>query len=308
MSHMAARRRFEYTRSPGWLHRPVLQGLCVRPVPSSLIPAFTLIELLVVIFVIAVLIGVLVPCLQAARRRAGAMTCQVRLRQWGLSFKMYLDDSRGAWFSRDSGSCTWLELGMPNWRRTAQSLHPFGQIGGVSPMISSGTVAMCPMTDWRKQVPFRASGFHGTYTGRGVTKEITVDLSYGFNYSLYSSPSIYAPPDPSVWRTCDVRGASYVPVLGDCDVFSTDRLDPNEGPPSEQTGYTGLCKWGTWCIDRHGGGINMLFMDWSVRKVGLKQLWTLKWHRNFDTAGKWTMAGGVRPEDWPEWMRRFKDY
>ncbi len=62
------------------------------------------------------------------------------------------------------------------------------------------------------------------------------------------------------------------------------------------------------CIDRHNGGINMLLMDWSVRKVGLKELWTLKWHRQFDTAGPWTKAGGVEPEDWPEWMRKFRDY
>ena len=51
-----------------------------------------------------------------------------------------------------------------------------------------------------------------------------------------------------------------------------------------------------------------LFLDWSVRRVGLKELWTLKWNRKFDTAGKWTQAGGVRPEDWPEWRRGFKDY
>jgi len=49
-------------------------------------------------------------------------------------------------------------------------------------------------------------------------------------------------------------------------------------------------------------------MDWSVRKVGPKELWTLKWHRKFDTANDWTIAGGVKPEDWPEWMRNFKDY
>ncbi len=52
----------------------------------------------------------------------------------------------------------------------------------------------------------------------------------------------------------------------------------------------------------------MLFMDWSVRKVGLKELWTVKWHREFDTDGPWTRAGGVEPEDWPAWMRTFKDY
>ena len=31
-------------------------------------------------------------------------------------------------------------------------------------------------------------------------------------------------------------------------------------------------------------------------------------HRYIDTAGPWTMAGGVQPEDWPQWMRGFKDY
>ena len=65
---------------------------------------------------------------------------------------------------------------------------------------------------------------------------------------------------------------------------------------------------GEFCINRHEGGVNSLFLDWSVRKVGLKELWTLKWHRGFDTAGKWTKAGGVQPEDWPVWMRGFKDY
>ena len=62
------------------------------------------------------------------------------------------------------------------------------------------------------------------------------------------------------------------------------------------------------CINRHDGGVNCVFLDGSVRKVGLKELWTLKWHGRFDTAGPWTKRGGVRPEDWPQWMRRFKDY
>jgi len=63
-----------------------------------------------------------------------------------------------------------------------------------------------------------------------------------------------------------------------------------------------------FCIDRRDGAINVLFMNWSIRKVGLKELWTLKWHRSYDTAGCWTKAGGVEPDDWPEWMRNFKDY
>ncbi len=65
---------------------------------------------------------------------------------------------------------------------------------------------------------------------------------------------------------------------------------------------------GIFCIDRHEAGVGGLFLDWSVRKVGLKELWTLKWHPHFNTAGRWTKAGGVKPEQWPKWMRGFKDY
>jgi prepilin-type processing-associated H-X9-DG protein len=62
------------------------------------------------------------------------------------------------------------------------------------------------------------------------------------------------------------------------------------------------------CINRHNGYVNGLFLDWSVRKIGLKELWTLKWYKEFDTANEWTRAGGVQPDNWPEWMRGFKDY
>ena len=49
-------------------------------------------------------------------------------------------------------------------------------------------------------------------------------------------------------------------------------------------------------------------LDGSARRVGLKELWTLKWHWEFNTAGPYTLAGGTRPEDWPAWMQGFKTY
>ena len=62
------------------------------------------------------------------------------------------------------------------------------------------------------------------------------------------------------------------------------------------------------CINRHDGFIGMAFLDFSARKVGLKELWTLKWHRQFNTSGPWTQAGGLQAGDWPEWIRNLKDY
>ena len=84
---------------------------------------------------------------------------------------------------------------------------------------------------------------------------------------------------------------------GDFATASTARW--NEGWGMEMKGF---------CIDRHDGFVNTLFMDWSVRPVGLKELWRLKWHQGFNAAGPWTSAGGVRPEHWPTWMRVFRDY
>ncbi len=115
-----------------------------------------------------------------------------------------------------------------------------------------------------------------------------------------------------------MRRAATVPVLLDGGV-SLVTPEPTDPPPEKDAIpfvdpnlpfriLSGGKSLAFFSINRHNGGVNGLFLDWSVRKVGLKELWTLKWHRQYDTNGPWTIAGGVQAEDWPQWMRGFRDY
>ena len=137
--------------------------------------------------------------------------------------------------------------------------------------------------------------------------------SYGYNGAV--GYYWYRENDPHMkeraWRTVDVQGRDRIPVYFDgAWPWNGDWSQGHMAPPEYDAVPTaaGLGAWNSPCINRHNGGINAVFLDWSVRKVGLKELWTLKWHRKYETAGPWTKAGGVMTGDWPQWMRKFKEY
>jgi prepilin-type N-terminal cleavage/methylation domain-containing protein len=57
--------------------------------------AFTLIELLVVIAIIALLLAILMPALQIAKKKAAAAVCLVNTRNLSLAWYMYAQENDG---------------------------------------------------------------------------------------------------------------------------------------------------------------------------------------------------------------------
>jgi len=272
---------------------------------------FTLIELLVVIAIIALLMGVLMPALQRVRKQAKAAACQSNVRQWGLIFRLYADDNEGEL----PQSIAWGGV-------TAQRAY---WIVGTLPYYQDKKIRLCPST---KIVRERESHSHGGTlaawgpfdTGGPDNWWADFDTgSYGIN-EWCSCPPLEASTywtftTKNAWRMMDTKSANRIPLFMDdvyVDVYPLDTDVPLDFEPPP---YQWSNSWGNWdvqamrlvCIDRHSGGINSVFLDGSVEKIPLKALWKFKWHRQFDTANQWTKAGGVQPEHWPQWMRKFKD-
>jgi prepilin-type N-terminal cleavage/methylation domain-containing protein len=259
--------------------------------------AYTLIELLVSIAVIVLLMTIVLPALQRVRKQAQAVACQSNLKQWGLYFSMYTHDNNGNFFAH------WLNP-QTHW---LQAMQPY--------YADKNDVLLCPTAPKQESWPDQYYVVGSTSSAwvchpgpppPGLLPE-RVCGSYGLNSWVSDVPQDGTTPayNPDTedylkcWRSCYVSAAATVPVLLDCALPSSPEYDDACLSCSAMSAF---------CIDRHDGHVNGLLMDWSVTKVGLKQLWTLKWNRRFNTAGYWTKAGGVQASDWPRWMRNFKDY
>ena len=261
---------------------------------------FTLIELLGVIAIIALVMSILMPALKRVREQARTIGCLANLKQWGLVSAMYAEENEGKLWSGIGNRGWWwpyqLEDRLKDWKQNKTWFCPTAQ----KPVIDENGVTTATLNI------FHAWGIYtNSYEGYGPGPNGLAG-SYSLNAHLLGRP-----PNTEHYETCwgtfNVPQANNVPLFVDALRFDLWPSDTHAPADYEFAAWSSN-NMGRCCINRHDGYVGCAFADSSARKVGLKELWTLKWSKNFNTAGQWTLAGGVSPEDWPEWLRPYKDY
>jgi len=277
--------------------RPFFKG---RRIIVNKRTGFTLIELLVVISIIALLVSILVPALSKAKEQAKAAVCLSNIHQWGVIWNMYIDDHKSRFILMDDngelapGGLDWLEPLEPYYIEKDILLCPS---------------AAKPMYGEDRGRKFRA--WHEDDNGNGVVDPGELIGSYGINYWITHSTE-GGRINEYLWKTPYTKGVAYAPMFFDCTVSGNCPLHADRPPAYDGQIYTShpgdIDEMRACCVNRHIEHINMAFLDFSARKVGLKELWELKWHR------KWNVNNNPPPDfctvsaNYDGWMCYMKDY
>ncbi|HBG28030.1 MAG: hypothetical protein A2Y10_17540 [Planctomycetes bacterium GWF2_41_51] len=265
--------------------------------------AFTLVELLVVISIIALLLAVLMPALSSAREQAKSVICLANLKQWGLVWNLYLNSNNNRFIEgRFHGDeVTWLHALEKYYQNGELMLCPAATkpTNPVKGSVSPGGSCLGGRTNAWGIFPGNTTNHWDKAGALG---------SYGLNEWVCNPPSSgediptgsHGGPE-KYWRNINVKGADKIPLMADSWFIGGWPNERSKAP--EYDGHKDSAaeyEMGRFCLNRHNKNVGMVFIDNSARKVGLKELWHLKWHVGYNV--------NARSPIWPTWMRSFKDY
>ncbi len=253
---------------------------------------FTLIELLVVISIIALLMSIMMPALSKVKEEAIKISCMARLRQWAVPIQMYTSENNGKLSEANSSAIS----GGKNFGAYQILYRDFWQ--------ENPEIVICPKAD--KELGEGGNINYYLRLNTNVKDDYDV-INKDFYHSYGWSNFCYGPYEPQhqrrrdYWGSIEQSNSENIPMYGD-ELRQAGWAYPETDDPPDYPGEMPTDIWtdqlNQWCIDRHGGKVNYLFMDFTVRTVSLKKLWYLKWHRNAEYQDN---------IDWPDWMAQLPD-
>ena len=249
---------------------------------------FTLIELLVVIAIIALLLAILIPGLQMAKKKSQALVCRTNLKQWGLCTALYANNNDDS-FMDTSG--LWVV--------------PLEDYFGTG---SSEKVRLCPSTKVGHSDPF----FRAWTVNISLLSDEFAS-SYGINNYIYDSdPSIsnlWGRPTSENWqKMANISNALNVPVFLECHRWGGGPLQDDDPMPQRPQTYSELESYSLgnnqmnrFNLNRHQFKTNLVYVDGSARSVRLRDLWKLKWFKSYNGHAAYSR---VESAGWPDWMKK----
>ncbi len=250
---------------------------------------FTLIELLVVIAIIALLMSILMPALSRVKIQANTVLCQSHLHQWALIWKMFADEKLEI-VDEDDASNNYIKKAgsfqnRQGFNRWANIVYEYSR-GSMDDEVWLCTVARKTYMEGGRNPNMaweNGSGLRGGYS---------VNLWCGSN----SGDGKLSTGQQEFWGTPYVKGADKVPLFGDAQHSNADPVATDDPLPYESDTWTPSAhEMQRFCIKRHPPyHVFLLYLDFSTKRVTLKELWRQKWHRTYDVFSDLP--------DWPEWM------
>ena len=269
---------------------------------------FTLIELLVVIAIIGILAAMLLPALAKAKDKARTISCVSNLHPWGVQWNISVGDNSDHFPTGANPDGTIDQNARSAWFNALQLTAAQRQQIVTCPAATSsnldGSVAA-------------QSGFGGmksayvfpTPNGTADQYENGELGSYGANLWMYNCqvPEIQGRAQAHHWgRLQAATLPSQTPLMADSMWRG--------GGPYFEGGYE-TCGASTlpgvssgdanremehFTVPRHGSGkrTQLVFFDGSASALKVKNLWGLKWHRDWDPTQitLYTLPGWVRSE------------